>query len=177
MPDLKAFLSPNAVAVIGASDNADILRGRIMKVMMGHDFKGEIYPISRSSDEVFGLKAYPTIGDVPGHVDLAILIIPAEFVPDTLRECGRKGVKAAQIITSGFAEEVGQIRPQAAVEVVRRSDYTTGFKVLPRRWLVERTIGWLMLQRRLVRDYEQTESSAEAFIYLAMIRIQLRRLA
>jgi putative transposase len=76
-----------------------------------------------------------------------------------------------------FAAEVGQIRPQAGVEVVRRSDDTTGFKVLPRRWLVERTFGWLMLQRRLVRDYEQTDSSAEAFIYLAMIRIQLRRLA
>ena len=120
MPDLKAFLSPNAVAVIGASDNADILRGRIMKVMMGHDFKGEIYPISRSSDEVFGLKAYPTISDVPGHVDLAILIIPAEFVPDTLRECGRKGVKAAQIITSGFAEEIGQDgeRSQALVREI-----------------------------------------------------------
>jgi putative transposase len=75
-----------------------------------------------------------------------------------------------------FTEEVGKIRPQAGVEVIRRSDNTTGFKVLPRRWLVERTFGWLMLQRRLVREYEQTESSAEAFIYLAMIRIQLRRL-
>jgi acyl-CoA synthetase (NDP forming) len=107
MPDLNAFLSPNAVAVIGAANNPEILRGRIMKVMMGHDFKGDIFPISRSSDEVMGLKAYPTISDVPGHVDLAILIIPAEFVPDTLRECGKKGVKAAQIITSGFAEEIG----------------------------------------------------------------------
>ena len=103
MPDLKAFLSPNAVAVIGAVNNPDTLRDRIIKVMMGHDFEAKVYPISRSSDEVFGLKAYPTISDVPEHVDLAILIIPAEFVPDTLRECGRKGVKAAQIITSGFA--------------------------------------------------------------------------
>jgi transposase len=49
--------------------------------------------------------------------------------------------------------------------------------VLPRRWVVERTFGWFMRQRRLVRDYETTESSAEAWIYIAMIRIQLRRLA
>ena len=88
MPDLNAFLSPNAVAVIGAANDSEILRGRIMKVMLGHDFNGEIYPVSRSSDEVMGLKAYKTISDVPGHVDLAILIIPAEFVPATLRECG-----------------------------------------------------------------------------------------
>ena len=98
----------------------EILRGRIMKVMLGHDFNGKIYPVSRSSDEVMGLKAYKTISDVPGHVDLAILIIPAEFVPATLRECGRNGVKAAQIITSGFAEEVGAdgAREQAAIREI-----------------------------------------------------------
>lgn len=63
------------------------------------------------------------------------------------------------------------------VEVVKRSDAVRGFGVLPRRWGVERTLGWLMRHRRLVRDYERTESSAEAWIHLAMIRIQLRRLA
>ena len=99
MPDLGAFLSPSTVAVIGAANNTDILRGRIMKVMMGHHFQGEIYPVSRSSNEVMGLKAYASVSDIPGPVDLAILIIPAEFVPGTLRECGEKGVKAAQIIT------------------------------------------------------------------------------
>jgi putative transposase len=63
------------------------------------------------------------------------------------------------------------------VEVVKRSDDLRGFVVLPRRWVVERTFGWLMRHRRLVRDYERTESSAEAWIHLAMLRIQLRRLA
>ena len=51
------------------------------------------------------------------------------------------------------------------------------FRVLPRRWVVDRTFGWLMRHRRLVRDYERTETSAEAWINIAMIRIQLRRLA
>ena len=55
MPDLKAFLSPNAVAVIGAANNPDILRGRIMKVMMGLDFEAKVYPISRSSGQDFEL--------------------------------------------------------------------------------------------------------------------------
>jgi transposase len=76
-----------------------------------------------------------------------------------------------------FAQWVKDLRPRLAVTVVKRSDAATGFKILPRRWVVERTFGWLMFQRRLVRDYETTESSAEAWIYIAMIRIQLRRLA
>jgi putative transposase len=76
-----------------------------------------------------------------------------------------------------FAQWVKELRPKLKVEVVKRSDTTAGFKVLPRRWVVERTFGWLMRQRRLVRDYETTETSAEAWIYIAMIRIQLRRLA
>ena len=76
-----------------------------------------------------------------------------------------------------FAQWVRSLRPKLKVEVVKRSDDAKGFKVLPRRWVVERTFGWLMRHRRLVRDYETTESSAEAWTYLAMIRIQLRRLA
>lgn len=67
--------------------------------------------------------------------------------------------------------------PKLAVEVVKRADNARGFAVLPRRWVVERTFGWLMRHRRLVRDYERTESSAEAWIHLAMLRVQLRRLA
>jgi transposase len=67
------------------------------------------------------------------------------------------------------------LRAKLKVQVVKRSD--TGFKVLPRRWVVERTFAWFMRQRRLVRDYETTETSAEAWLYIAMIRIQLRRLA
>ena len=76
-----------------------------------------------------------------------------------------------------FAKWVKALRAKLAVEVVKRSDDVQGFRVLPRRWVVERTFGWLMFQRRLVRDYERTLSSAEAWIYIAMIRIQLRRLA
>jgi len=76
-----------------------------------------------------------------------------------------------------FANWVKTLRAKLAVEVVKRSDNVRGFKVLPRRWVVERTFGWLMYQRRLVRDYERTLSSAEAWVYIAMIRIQIRRLA
>lgn len=69
------------------------------------------------------------------------------------------------------------IRPKLQVEVVKQIHSGGGFKLLPKRWVVERTIGWLMRHRRLVRDYERCESSAESWIYIAMIRLQLRRLA
>lgn len=76
-----------------------------------------------------------------------------------------------------FAQWVHDHWPKLEVEVVKRSTDTTGFAVLPRRWIVERTFGWFMRHHRLVRDYERTEASAESWIHLAMIRIQLRRLA
>jgi transposase len=76
-----------------------------------------------------------------------------------------------------FAQWVKGLRPKLEVTVIKRSDSMAGFTVLPRRWVVERTFGWLMRQRRLVRDYETTETSATAWIYIAMLRIQLRRLA
>lgn len=76
-----------------------------------------------------------------------------------------------------FAAWVHTIRPKLEVEVVKRIDQGSGFKLLPKRWVVERTIGWLMRHRRLVRDYERCERSAESWVYIAMIRIQLRRLA
>lgn len=78
---------------------------------------------------------------------------------------------------ASFADWVKAQRRKVAVEVIKRTDDTSGFKVLPRRWVVERTLAWFMHHRRLVRDYEVTTDSAEAFIFIAMIRIQLRRLA
>jgi putative transposase len=63
------------------------------------------------------------------------------------------------------------------VQVIKRSDDTKGFEVLPRRWVVERTFAWLSKNRRLGRDYERLTESAECFIYMAMSRLLLKRLA
>jgi putative transposase len=65
---------------------------------------------------------------------------------------------------------------RCAVEVVRRRDGQRGFEALPRRWVVERTFAWLGQHRRLAKEYERTPTSSEAFIYVAMTRIMLRRL-
>ncbi len=76
-----------------------------------------------------------------------------------------------------FAAWVKTQRPKLEVAVIKRSDAVRGFQVLPKRWVVERTFGWLMPHRRLVRDYEETQSSATGFIFLALIRLMLRCLA
>jgi len=76
-----------------------------------------------------------------------------------------------------FAQWARHGRKKLQVEIVKRSDDVSGFQVLPKRWVVERTFGWLMQHRRLARDHERSASSATAWIYIAMIRIMARRLA
>ena len=81
---------------------------------------------------------------------------------------------ADQGYTGEYVEEVAQLY-KLDLEIVPRQG--RGFKVLPRRWVVERTFGWLSLNRRLSRDYEQLEATTEAWVYLGMVRLMLRRLA
>src|SRR3954469_8020929 len=125
MPDISALLSPASVAVIGASPELSGLRGRTLKVMLRHPYRGRIYPVSRSHAAVQGLRAYPSVDKLPERVDLAVLIVPARFVPDELERCGRAGVKAALILASGFAEdgnESGAALQGRVAESARRYD-------------------------------------------------------
>ncbi len=107
MPDIGKLLWPKSVALVGASSDKEGLRGRIMTIMRSHAFQGRLYPVSRSQTEVQGIRAYPSVAELPETVDLAVLIIPAQFVPDELERCGKAGIGAAVILTSGFAEESG----------------------------------------------------------------------
>jgi acetate---CoA ligase (ADP-forming) len=107
MPDLHALLWPSHVALIGASAELESLRGRITHTMVGHPFQGQIYPVTRSHAEVLGRKAYASVLDLPQRPELAVLIIPAPYIPQALQDCGRAGVKAAVVLSSGFAESAG----------------------------------------------------------------------
>lgn len=124
--------------------------------------------------------------DTLGHV-LAALVTPAN-VPERAgakqllgEALGHLGWLNKLWVDGGysgadFAADVRELRPKLEVEVVKRSP-AVGFKVLPKRWVVERTFGWRMQCRRLTRDYERTTRSATGWIHFAMIRIMLRRLA
>ena len=123
MPDLKPLFSPDSVAIIGASADTTTLRGRTTHYLIAHGYPGRIYPVTRSLPEVFGLRSYPTVAELPEAPDLAIVVVPAACGVSTLEECGRKGVRAAVVISSGFAEERGeaaQERDRALREVISR---------------------------------------------------------
>ena len=78
---------------------------------------------------------------------------------------------------AGFLVTWAKLAYNWTLEIVKRSDDVTGFVVLPRRWVVERTFTWLGHNRRLSKDYEKLPSSSETVVYLASIRLLLRRLA
>ena len=123
MPDLKPLFSPDSVAIIGASADTTTLRGRTTHYLIAHGYPGRIYPVTRSLPEVFGLRSYPTVAELPEAPDLAVVVVPAAYVVPTLEECGRKGVRAAVVISSGFAEERGeaaQERDRALREAISR---------------------------------------------------------
>jgi acyl-CoA synthetase (NDP forming) len=101
---MNRLMNPRSVAVIGASDQAGKIGNSIMKNLINGGYEGEIYPINPKADEIQGRKAYKSVGDVPGEVDVAVFAVPAKFVPAALTECGKKGVTAAVMIPSGFAE-------------------------------------------------------------------------
>ena len=75
-----------------------------------------------------------------------------------------------------FATAVAEIMPKLAVDIIKRPDQAKGFTVLPKRWVVERTLAWLGRCRRLAKDFENLTRIAVAFIHLASIRLMLRRL-
>jgi len=103
---LKAFFQPGSVAVIGASSNPTKLGYAVVRNLVegGYASTGKIYPINLAGGEILGHKAIPSVLDVPGPVDLAVLVIPYPLVPDALRICGQKGIPAAIVISAGFRE-------------------------------------------------------------------------
>jgi len=120
MPDLRALFWPRSIALVGASPDKSGIRGRIVDAVRQHGFDGPLFPISRSHAFIDGLTAYPSVAALPEAVDLAIVTIPAAYVADALQACGERGVRAAVIISSGFAEEHGEdgIAREAAVRRV-----------------------------------------------------------
>ncbi len=101
---LDAIFTPKSVAVIGATEREGSTGRTIVWNLMQNSFGGVIYPINPKRHSILGIKAYPSILDVPDEVDLAVIVIPAPAVPAVVRECVQKGVKGAIIISAGFKE-------------------------------------------------------------------------
>ncbi len=98
------LLSPKSVAVIGASTQPGKVGHDILNNLVTEEFKGKIYPVNPKADEILGVKCYPSVRDIPGEVELAVIVIPAPLVPQALRDCGEKGITNAVVISAGFKE-------------------------------------------------------------------------
>ncbi len=115
--DMRRLFHPRSIAVIGASAEPGKIGNSVLRNLIAGGYQGDIYPIHPSAAEVLGLPAYRSVGDVRGPIDVAVFAIPARLVPGVMEEVGRKGVGAAVLIPSGFAE-VGEGGLQAEVQAV-----------------------------------------------------------
>ncbi|MBA0128323.1 acetate--CoA ligase family protein [Haloechinothrix sp. YIM 98757] len=101
---MDRLMNPRSVAVIGATEQEGKIGNSVMQNLINGGYAGEIYPVHPKAGEVLGRTAYSSVSEVPGEVDVAVFAIPANLVPGALTECGEKGVPAAVLIPSGFAE-------------------------------------------------------------------------
>lgn len=102
--ELDTLFKPKSIAIIGASSKELSIGNVIIKNLVHYNFTGKIFPINPKEPEIRGIKAYPTIFDVPDDIDLAHVIIPSKFVPQIIEDCGKKGIKSVIINSAGFSE-------------------------------------------------------------------------
>ncbi len=118
---MQRLLTPRSVAVIGASAREHTMGRRLVHNLVAGGFTGPVRVVHPRADAVIGVPAYPTIGDVPGPVDLAIIVVPADRVPEVVLECAQQGVHGLIVVSSGFAEagREGRDRQHRLLDVAR----------------------------------------------------------
>jgi acetyltransferase len=122
-PNLEPLLQPKSIAIVGASEDITKPAGLPLYFALKHGFKGKIFPVNPNREIVQGLSCYPSILDIPDDLDAALIVVPAADVVGVLQQCAQKGVKAAVIPVSGFAElgREGRKRQDEIDEIVRIS--------------------------------------------------------
>ena len=101
---LERFFRPQNIAVVGATEAAGSVGRTILWNLISSPFGGTVFPVNPKRGSVLGIKAYPTLEDVPAQVDLAVIVTPAGTVPDIISSCGRARIPAVLIISAGFKE-------------------------------------------------------------------------
>jgi acetyl coenzyme A synthetase (ADP forming)-like protein len=116
---MNRIMRPDAVAVIGASAEDGKIGNSVMKNLINGGYTGKIYPIHPKAEEIMGRKAFKSVKDVPGEIDVAVFAIPAKFVAQALVECGERKIPGAVLIPSGFAE-TGNVEGQKEIQEIGR---------------------------------------------------------
>jgi acetyltransferase len=119
---IAATLNPASVAIVGASGTADTLGGIVRRNMLEAGFKGPVHLVNPRHESIEGARVYAAVRDLPGAVDLAILVTPAAVTPGVLAECGEKGIRGAVIAAAGFREggEEGELLQQQLREATKK---------------------------------------------------------
>jgi acetyltransferase len=120
---MELFFDPQSVAVVGSLREGYFGGYVVIKSLLNAGFVGKIYPVNPSYQEVLGLKVYPSIKEIPGKIDLVLIMINRRSVPNVLRECARKGIKAVIVVADGFAErdEEGARLQNEIVEIAKKA--------------------------------------------------------
>lgn len=116
----KNFFNPQSIAVIGASRTPGKVGYDILKNILQYGYQGAVYPINPEAPEILGVKAYPSILDIPGEVGLAVVVVPPPKVGEVISQCGVKKIDSAIIITAGFGES-GSEGTKLEDDLVRRA--------------------------------------------------------
>ena len=114
--NLQRLFDPKSIAVIGASNRKGSVGYILLHNLIGAEYEGVVYPVSVSAPSVQGIQAYPSVGQIPHKIDLAVVAVPAGSVAQTMRECGEAGVGGAVIVSAGF-REIGDAGKQLEEEV------------------------------------------------------------
>jgi acetate---CoA ligase (ADP-forming) len=105
---LDAIFRPRSVAVVGAGRRSKTIGHEVVHALVGGGFTGPVYPVNPGATVVHSTHCYPKVSAIPGEVDLAVIVVPARFVLDAARDCGKKGVRGIVCITAGFSEIGGE---------------------------------------------------------------------
>lgn len=119
---MDAFFNSRTVAVVGVSDSPDNLARSIVQNLHEFSFDGIIYQVGPRGGNAFGRRIHRSVSDIPDAVDLAVVLVPARFVPGVLEECGQKGIRRVIIESAGFGEygPEGVALQQQVLEIARR---------------------------------------------------------
>lgn len=118
--NLDGLMRPKSIAIIGASSTPGKIGYTVVENLLKSGYEGKIYPINPKATEILGLKAYPSVFAVPEDIDAAAVTVPASMVEQATEDCGKKGVKALIIITSGFSEVGNRDLEERVLATARR---------------------------------------------------------
>src|SRR3989442_22938 len=123
---LDAICSPSSIAIVGASRHRGKIGYEILHNLVVNEYQGTVYPVNPKATSIHGVRAYPSVLEIPDRVDLAIITVPADVALEAVEDCGKKGVRGLVVITAGFREvgEVGMAREARLLAVCDAYDMT-----------------------------------------------------